>query len=662
MKYLKSFYLIFFIIGFAFSQKINFSHYHSISDIEKILNNLSNSKIAKRIILTKTLKGNNLSLVQIGNSEKGKPAILVAANMEGDLPLATEASLYLINHILNDKKMSDDYVWYIIPCGNPDAFQRYFEKPLHESNLNFHENNDDLDENIDEDGCEDLNGDGFITQMRVKDPLGEWIPIEGDSRILRRAKPERGEKGIYKLYSEGIDNDNDGLYNEDSKGGVKVGCNFPQFFRYFTSTDGKWPGSENESKSIMKFVNENKNIAMVIVFGSTNICLNKLYGGRKEEVNTSRIILNRRMAAFLNADPSQSYSLEEIIEMVKNASPPDMDVNENTVREMLGIGSFVNPLSEDVKIYEEISQKYKNFLKTINLDFKRIEPEKEKDGSFEVYSYYQLGLPTFSLDFFSIPEAADVKNEDMLSLSQIEKLSKDEFLSLGKEKIEKILKNYNAPPNINYDKIVELFKSEKMDVKKFSDLLKKTSITVEQDSELLKMNSMIAYGKKNGFETFIDWKTYKHPQLGEVEIGGFKPYVFTTPPDSLIERLIKLQVPFVNELVSLLPKIKINRVEVKSKGNGIYEIKAFIENEGYLPYPMANGIRTNKIKPIILTFNNKDIKIIDGKKRTLIKKINGKGIELVKWMVYSDKPLKLKLLAETDSALNDSYDFELRGE
>jgi len=80
-----------------------------------------------------------------------------------------------------------------------------------------------------------------------------------------------------------------------------------------------------------------------------------------------------------------------------------------------------------------------------------------------------------------------------------------------------------------------------------------------------------------------------------------------------------------------------------------------------LPFPFSI-LSTETIKPIILTFNNKDIKIIDGKKRTLIKKINGKGIELVKWMVYSDKPLKLKLLAETDSALNDSYDFELRGE
>lgn len=661
MKYLKSICLLIFIIGFSFSQKINFTHYHSISDIEKFLSSLNNSKMVKRIILTKTLKGNNLSLVQIGNSEKGKPAILIAANMEGNLPLTTEASLYLIDYILNDKKMSNDYVWYIIPYGNPDAYHRYYEKPLQESNLNFHENNDDLDDNTDEDDCEDLNGDGFITQMRVKDPLGEWIPLESDSKVLRKAKPERGEKGIYKLYSEGIDNDNDGLYNEDSKGGVNVGCNFPQFFRYFTTTDGKWPGSESESKSIMKFVNENKNIAMVIVFGSTNICLNKLYGGRKEDVNTSRIILNRRMAAFLNADPSQSYSLEEIIEMVKNASP-DMDVNENTVREMLGIGSFVNPLSEDVKIYEEVSQKYKNFLKTINLDFKRIEPEREKDGSFEVYSYYQLGLPTFSLDFFPIPEISDVKNDNVLTLQQIEKLSKDEFLSLDKEKIDKILKNYNAPPNINYDKIVELFKSGKMDGKKFSELLKKTPASGEQDSELLKMNSLIAYGKKMGFETFIDWKTYKHPQLGEVEIGGFKPYVFTTPPDSMIERLVKSQIPFVNGLVSLLPKIKINRVEVKSKGGGIYEIKAFIENEGYFPYPMANGIRTNKIKPIILTFNDKNIKIIDGKKRTLIRKINGKGIELAKWLVYSDKPLKLKLYAETDSALSDSYDFELRGE
>lgn len=661
MRYFLVILFLFFFVKNTFTQKLVFSHYHSPKEISSLLNEFSKTSDTKNLVLAKTINGNNLSIFQIGKSEKGKPAIFIGANMEGSIPLATEAAIYLIQYILSNQSLKSNYIWYILPCGNPDALDRFFSKPMKESNLNFQPSNDDLDENSDEDDFDDLNKDGMITEMRVKDPLGEWLLSDDDPRILRRARTEKGEKGIYKLYSEGIDNDNDGLYNEDPKGGVNAGCNYPQFFRYFTTTDGKWPVSEVESKSIVKFLNENKNIAMTIIFGSTNICLNKLFSGRKEDINTSRIILTRRMASFLNADPSQSYSLEQVIEMAKNVAPPDMEVNENTVREMLGIGSFVNPLPEDQKIYDEISQKYKDFLKKINFDFKRLDPETEKDGSLEVYSYYQLGLPTFSLDFYPIPEADQTKKDTSFSLQLIEKMSKDEFLSLGKEKIEKLLINYGLSANFTYDKIVELFKSNKLDVKRFSELLKRTPPINEKDKDEIRKKSILAYGDKNGFNTFIDWKIYKHPQLGEVEIGGIKPYAFTTPPDSMIEMFIKPQVPFVSELVELLPKIKIHKVDVTHKGDGIYEIKAYIENKGYLPYPTSNGLRTNKVKPVILTFSD-NIKIIDGKKRALIKKIGGNKIELVKWLVYSDKPKKLKLLSETDSAFIDSFEFELRGE
>jgi hypothetical protein len=75
--------------------------------------------------------------------------------------------------------------------------------------------NDDLDDQEDEDGANDLDGNGFITQMRVKDPQGTWIPVPGDPGLLKKANTQKGDKGIYKLYTEGTDDDGDGKYNED---------------------------------------------------------------------------------------------------------------------------------------------------------------------------------------------------------------------------------------------------------------------------------------------------------------------------------------------------------------------------------------------------------------------------------------------------------------
>ena len=40
-----------------------------------------------------------------------------------------------------------------------------------------------------------------------------------------------------------------------------------------------------------------------------------------------------------------------------------------------------------------------------------------------------------------------------------------------------------------------------------------------------------------GVDAFVDWTPYTHPTLGEVEIGGFRPYVTTNPP---VEALAEL--------------------------------------------------------------------------------------------------------------------------
>ena len=102
-----------------------------------------------------------------------------------------------------------------------------------------------MDDREDEDGAEDLDGNGIITMMRVKDPEGEWLPLEGEPRLMKKADPAKGEKGIFKLYPEGLDNDGDGQYNEDGPGGVNVGVNFPHLFRFFSKrTAGNGPAAK----------------------------------------------------------------------------------------------------------------------------------------------------------------------------------------------------------------------------------------------------------------------------------------------------------------------------------------------------------------------------------------------------------------------------------
>ena len=60
--------------------------------------------------------------------------------------------------------------------------------------------------------------------------------------------------------------------------------------------------------------------------------------------------------------------------------------------------------------------------------------------------------------------------------------------------------------------------------------------------------------KVNGF---INWAPFKHPSLGDVEIGGFRPYALSNPDASKIAELGKGHLEFVTYLSSVFPKVSI---------------------------------------------------------------------------------------------------------
>ena len=70
-----------------------------------------------------------------------------------------------------------------------------------------------------------MNNDGLITMIRVEDVTGDYIKLKEDERIMSKANAKEGELGTYKVFSEGIDNDKDGNYNEDGEGGVHFNKN-----------------------------------------------------------------------------------------------------------------------------------------------------------------------------------------------------------------------------------------------------------------------------------------------------------------------------------------------------------------------------------------------------------------------------------------------------
>ena len=345
-------------------------------------------------------------MLEIGNETtkkvKTKAAIFVMGNPDGTVPIATEASLKFAQSILDNKK-TEQYTWYIVPVLNPEALNRYFEKVKFEEARNLRPHNDDLDDATDEDGYDDLNGDGYITKMRVLDPMGMYVIDETDSLIMRKADLKKGEKGMYKLYTEGIDNDGDGLYNEDPKGGVNTGINFPHLFHTYKNTTGIWPGSEPAVYSIMEFMYQHPEIAATFTFGATDFCIQAPKGGRKGSANFNKIKIPKRFAKQFGADPDRNYTMKEIIDLVQPTMPSGMELTPSMVAGFLGLGAAVNPEKADLSFYNELNEQYKKFLEGQKINTERLSPKAAKDGSFELWSYYHLGIPTFSISPIIIP-------------------------------------------------------------------------------------------------------------------------------------------------------------------------------------------------------------------------------------------------------------------
>ena len=640
--------------------------YSDPADVNRRIEQLrqSSPSLVKVHKMAVTPGGLEMMMIEIGKGGTTVPSVLVTANMSGTTPVSTEAALSLATRILADASLSASRTWYIVPVGNPDAYARYFTRPLWSDPGNATPFNEDTDDQTDEDGYNDLDGDGIITQMRVKAHDGTWVPVEGEPRLMRRADAIKGEKGIYKLYTEGIDDDGDGQYNEDTQGGTNVNINFPHLFKSFGKRSGLYPGSTPESEALLKFAFAHPELAMVLSFGTTNYLLAPPQGGRKGSMDTENIRIPVEIGTAMGIDVSRTYTMDEIIEFVQPMMPPGMTADESMIASFLGLGAVVNPIQEDLAFYNEISSAYKEYLKKKGLTEERFDPAQPDEGSFEMWAYYQLGLPVFTMDLWGLPKPKEEKKEGSgITLEALEKMSSEEFLALGEEKITAFLKESGAPPQYNAKMVMGIVSGGQMKPAQMAAMMKQMPAPKKDEKKGdPKETAILAFSDKwmEG-KGFVPWKTFKHPTLGDVEIGGFVPFTDITPPAVMVDSLLDLHLPYVFELVKRLPKLAIAQVKVTEKGGGVYQLEAWVTNEGFLPFPTAMGKRNKIPAPAIMTLEGAGIEILSGKKRTPVSEMGGMKSARYLWLVRTPKKGTLTIRLESKQAGNDSEQITIGG-
>jgi hypothetical protein len=296
--------LLFCFTSLQISAQTDYSNYSKFSQRLKTLQN-QNASDSKLETLTTTVGGYKVwALTLSKGNAKNKPAIAIVSGVDGSLILGPEMALQIAENILkNHADILEKTTFYIFPNMSPNATENYFSSLKHYKNGNAKSTDDDRDGEFNEDPFDDLNKDGFITMMRVEDVTGDYIKLKEDERILVKANINKGEIGKYKLLSEGIDNDKDGQFNEDGKGGIVFNKNFSYNYPYFKPGAGEHAISEKENRALLEFLYDQWNIFAIVTLGPENNLSNPLKynaSGAKKRVVTSILKDDAALNKFLS--------------------------------------------------------------------------------------------------------------------------------------------------------------------------------------------------------------------------------------------------------------------------------------------------------------------------------------------------------------------------
>ncbi|OGD18306.1 MAG: hypothetical protein A2W03_14315 [Candidatus Aminicenantes bacterium RBG_16_63_16] len=542
--------------------QMDFRHYHKLAEVMEFLNAWARDypNLVDLYPVGKSYEGREIWQLTITNRATGKdtdkPAMFLEGNRHSGEVTAAESALYFAWHVLTNygrdpeiTRLVETSALYVKIKNNPDGSELYLNTAQsNRSSVRPHD--DDGDGLLDEDAPEDLDGDGFCFRMRrkVEDGKGEFVihPDDQTGRLMKRAG--KG-KGNYEVYSEGLDDDRDGKYNEDGIGGLDLHRNYPENWRPEPGRDltgrgetqqgaGAYPLSEPETRAVVVFLLQHPNVSV------------------GQSMDTS-VPMHLR-------PPSTSRSEESMF-------PADLALYRHFDEAGKRITGY--PYSGDV------FWDYANLPREDREDDK---PEEKKGrplfGHSPDFGYFAYGSIWYGDELWSGGRVVDYDGDGRIS-----------------------------------------------------------------ELEVLRWNDEALGGR--GFKS---WTRFAHPQLGEVEVGGFNPKFFSqNPPVEFLEEWVKKQAMFNLLLAKSLPRARIASAEVRplKKEPGVFEVTAVFTNEGFLPTALEMARRVKIVKPdrAEISFDAKDAELAEGLKSIELGCLKSGEKKEVKWKVRTLKPAGAEL-------------------
>lgn len=268
------------------------NRYHDHAEATKLLKDLAAAypHLAKLESLGKSYGEREMWVMTVGNQKSPhgptRPAFWIDGGIHANEIQSVEVVLYTAWFLLESydtnetiHRLLNERQFYLMPMMSPDSRDAHFYRPntTHSPRGGQRPVDDDRDGLTDEDPADDIDGDGHITQMRVKDPNGRYKPHEDFPELMVRvADDEQGEYSL--LGSEGTDNDGDGQVNEDGDGYYDPNRDWGWNWQpnYVQNGAHRYPFSIKENRLVADFIAARPHIAGAQTYHNTGGMI--LYG------------------------------------------------------------------------------------------------------------------------------------------------------------------------------------------------------------------------------------------------------------------------------------------------------------------------------------------------------------------------------------------------
>jgi hypothetical protein len=522
-----------------FADLETFDCYHDFSEVTRFLEDavVLHPQYASLESIGKSWQGRDLWVLTITDRTTGepetKPAIWVDGGIDADEVVAVEAALGVIHRLLTSEdpeiaRLLETRTFYVAPTAIPDSSELHMTTVERPRDTTLRPWDDDGDGLLDEDGPEDLDGDGQALTMRRQNPHGALTVSDEDPRLMRRRRPDDAGP-FYETWTEGVDNDGDGKYQEDRLGGVDPNRNYPGNWSIEQRGSGPFPGSELEVRAMFDFLVDHPNIAASQHFHSA--------GG---------VVL-------------------------RPPSVPDWKI-------------------PDEELYLRIAER-----------------------GLEV-SGYNLSTSVYDWNW---PRGSSNKRGGQIWRD------KDGDLDGGPSRLD----GYAAYGG-SIDGLYEIF-----GVLAFANEIFQLGEDDDGDGRIEAHERLRWDDEHQDGEAFKEWETFEHPQLGTVEIGGWRKFGQNNP---LVDRLgeeVDRNVEFVLLQARSMPRLEVTRVEAVAVGDDVYRVEATVANSGFAPTELQIRRSQGRAVPVRVAVGGVGVEVLSSQAQVEVGTIPGNGDAEVEWVV-----------------------------